>query len=73
MTGGEIAQIITAIGALIAPIASVLAVIVSVRTGRRVEEVHVATNGLTKQLVAATAVASESKGRDEERSRERRA
>lgn len=62
MTGSEVAQIITALGSLIAALASAAALIMSVRNSRGIERVRVATDGMKDELVAATAQGSLARG-----------
>jgi hypothetical protein len=47
MTAGEGAQLLTAIAALVAALASL-------RNGRKIDEVHKATNSMKDELVAVT-------------------
>jgi hypothetical protein len=69
MTGEGIAQIITSVATLATALG---AVVVSLRNSRKldsqsanVEKIEKATNSMKDALVAATAVASEAKGRAE--------
>ncbi len=66
MSGGEIAQIITSLATLVAAIG---ALILGWRNSStlvgntlKLDEVHVATNGITQQLVETAAAASRAKG-----------
>lgn len=67
----EVAALMGGLAVLISSIGSVVVGILSLRvqrtTKQAVEEVHVATNSMKDQLVAATALAAEAKGRDAER------
>lgn len=54
MTTGDIAQVIIASAALLASLTSAAALVVSVRNGRKIEQVHVATNSMKDELVAVT-------------------
>ncbi len=63
---GDVAQIITSLATLITAIG---AVVIGLRNTRvlktntqKLDEVHTATNGLTKKLVDLTATSSEAKG-----------
>ncbi len=62
MTVGDFAQLITAL-------AAVGALILSWRNGRKLKEVHAATNGLSHELNTLTAKASKAEGVKEERER----
>jgi len=65
MTGGEFAQLTTAIGVVITSLASLAATLSSLHNGRKIEQVHLATNSLQDKLVTATAVASKAEGKAE--------
>lgn len=71
MTAADIAIIVGAVSVLLGTIGTfvlgVLTLLVSRDTAVKVEAVHVATNSMKDELVAKTALASEAKGRDEER------
>lgn len=62
MTGGEIAQIITALTAFGAMMLSWVVALRVNKVGIQVEKVHLATNSLQDKLVAATASASRAEG-----------
>jgi hypothetical protein len=54
VTGADIAAIISASASLIAAIGSAVAVIGTVLNGRKITEVHKATNGMKDELVKTT-------------------
>jgi len=58
----EIAPILTAIGMLVVAITGLLNVFVSLKTSAKVEQVHIATNSMKDQLVAATRSAATAEG-----------
>lgn len=60
MSGSELAQVITAVATLVA---SIGALIVSLRNSRKIEEVHKSTNGKMDQLVQEVRTAAFAKGR----------
>jgi len=55
----EAAQLITSIATLVAALS---AVFLSWRSVTKIEQVHIATNGLTSKLVSLTATASKAEG-----------
>lgn len=59
MSGAEIAQIITSMATLIAAVG---ALVIGLRNSAKIQEVHTAANGLTKQLVGLTAISSKAEG-----------
>lgn len=67
----ETAQIIIAVGtagaALVSAITSLLAMLLSSRNGRKIEEIHVATNGINTAFNKLTAKASHAEGLKEGR------
>ena len=71
MSGTDIAAIIGALSLLVTSIGSFVIGVMSLRLQRmtqtKVEEVRHATNSMKDELVASTAIASEAKGRDDER------
>lgn len=54
LTGGDIAAIIAAFSSLVAAFGSAAAVIMSARNGRKIEQVHLATNSMKDELVRVT-------------------
>jgi len=66
MTVGELSQLITAIATFIAAAG---ALIVSIHNTRKIREVHIATNSMKDELVAATAKSSKAEGVKEEKER----
>ena len=58
----DIAQIITALASLIAAAGSAIAVVMSVRQGRRIEDVHRGTNGMSEKLLKITGESEHAKG-----------
>lgn len=63
--------LVAMIGALPATIASVAALLVSMRNGRKVEEVRKATNHMKDELVAITDKEAHARGVKDERKRRR--
>lgn len=63
-TWGEVAQIITSLAAFLAAGGALL---VSIRTSRKVEQVHIATNSLTDRLVKSTDAEAHARGLQEGR------
>lgn len=64
MTGGETAQVITALATLVAAVG---ALIVGLRNSRKIEEVHKSTNGKMEQLVTEVRAASFAAGEKAEK------
>lgn len=58
----EFAALMQAIGTVVAAIASIIAVGMAVRTQRKVELVHLATNGMKDELVKVTGEAKFAEG-----------
>lgn len=67
----ETAQIILAVGtaaaAILAAITSLISVLISARNSRKIDEVHVSTNGMSKAFNELTAKASRAEGLKEGR------
>lgn len=68
MTVAEIIQIITSLATLTAAIGTVL---ISWNNSTKIEQVHVATNSMKDQLVAATASASHASGVEQGRAEQK--
>jgi uncharacterized membrane protein len=64
MTGGEIAQIITSIGTLIAALGSL---VISLRNGVKIEQVHQTTNSKMDKLIEVSIKSARAEGREEQR------
>lgn len=69
ISGSDVALIIGAFGTLISAVASSIAVVLtamnrstSLTNTKKIEEVHIATNGMKNELVATTAKASYAEG-----------
>lgn len=58
----DLAQLINGLGLLITALVSAASLIASLRTSRKVDEVHAATNGLSSKLVDLTAKSSLAEG-----------
>jgi hypothetical protein len=54
MTEIGVSSIITAIASLISAVGSAAAVLMAIKNGRRIDEVHTATNGMKEELVKVT-------------------
>ncbi len=63
--------IVSLIASIPPTLAAVAALIVSMRNGRKVEEVHKATNSMKDALVAAALIQGHAEGVKEEREREK--
>lgn len=50
----EIARMISAIGSLVAACASVIGAVVTLKNSRKIQEVHLLTNGMRADLIRAT-------------------
>jgi hypothetical protein len=62
---GDVANLLTAIGTLIAAGASIIGVLMAFRNSQKIEEVHVATNGMKAELVRVTGDAKYAEGREQ--------
>lgn len=62
MTGIEFAAVISSVSSLVAAIGSSVAVVMSARNGRKIEQVHLATNSMKDELVKVTGEAEYAKG-----------
>lgn len=60
--GGDVAAIIAATASLVAAVGSTLSVLMSLRNGRKIEQVHQATNGMKAELVKVTGEAKFAEG-----------
>lgn len=65
--GGTLLGVAAIISALGGVVIGLLSLRVQRTTQAKIDEVHVATNSIVTQLVAKTELASEAKGRDDER------
>ena len=54
LSGVDIAPIISASASLVAAIGSFIAVVMTVWNGRKIEQVHIATNSMKDELVKVT-------------------
>lgn len=61
-TGGDVAAIIAASASLVAAIGSAVAVIISAKNGRKIDQVRDATNGMKDELVKVTGDARYAEG-----------
>jgi hypothetical protein len=55
MSVADVAQLMTAMGLLLNGVVTLLSYLQSVRNGKKIEQVHLATNGMKEALVASTA------------------
>jgi hypothetical protein len=62
MTGSDIAAIISAVASLVAASGSAIAVIMAVKNSRKIEQVHLATNGMKNELIKVTGDAKYAEG-----------
>ena len=62
LVSADVAPIITSISALIAACGSSLAVIMALWNGRKIKEIHEATNGMKAELVKVTGEAKFAEG-----------
>ena len=62
LASADIAPIITSIASLIAACGSSLAVIMALWNGRKIKEIHEATNGMKDELVKVTGAAKFAEG-----------
>lgn len=58
----EIAQVVTAVGLLLTGMSSAMGLLQSWRNGRKIEEIHVATNSMKDKLVQVTGEAKYAEG-----------
>ena len=65
MSIGDLANLLTAVGTLIAAGASSVGVLIAIRNSKKIEEVHVATNGMKAELVKVTGDAKYAEGREQ--------
>lgn len=56
------ASVITALTALLAAFTSLISVLISLRNGRKIEQVHLATNSMKDELVKTVGEAEHAKG-----------
>lgn len=54
LTGGDLAAIIAASASMVAAIGSLISVIMGLKNSRKIEQVHLATNGMKEELVKVT-------------------
>lgn len=71
MTGAETAQIIQASATLLTAFGVILNITLTSRNGRKIEEVHKATNGMSERLEKQSGLAGEARGVEKERIEER--
>ena len=62
MNVAELSGLLTAIGVLLTAVATVINIGVSLRNGRKIKEVHDATNGMKTELVKEVREASFARG-----------
>lgn len=65
MTGIELAAVISSVSSLVAAIGSAVAVVMTARNGRRIEQVHRATNGMHAEMMKVSGEAKYAEGRDD--------